>query len=517
MEHESTPEIPSHLAGLMASNSPPSESEASEIRDAIAVHTEALRGLTSEVEPLVAQRDELVVALTSLSILLSATRTLPFDILTRLFRETVDLTGDPWVLTYVSSGWRAVAINSPDLWTSIDIDNAANDPKRRPTGYSLEKLDVVLQCSGNHALSIRFCTITEPFHHNQAPISPHADRVFGKLVAASARWGSLFLRCSPALFPVVAQLRGKLPLLRKLTLDLCYDGPVSLDAFEIAPNLRSVDLLCDVTINDPTCLMLPWTQITQYYCEYSLWQDHVGGLERIINVRECRLLMVNQAPNEQTATLALPKLRKLYVAQGDFLDFNAPLLDELVIEPLKMTPPPDALGNLTTLLRQSGCQLTKLCLIAAIPSLADVAKLTTVLELLPSLLELCIQSRAPVESVTLDEFVLSLCNTTPRLVPRLETLTLGGYPVDSTILVDMLWNRCNANPAGTSAIRAFSLFVIIRLRPVEATQMQRLEMFRAGGLDLVIVAGLLAREAMVRVPFFHAASSNGLFWAPERL
>ncbi|KAJ7764426.1 hypothetical protein B0H16DRAFT_1800016 [Mycena metata] len=501
MEDELNTELPSRLAKLLRSNCPPSDSETAAIEDAIAVRTRAVARLNSNVDPLLAKRDDLVASLHSLSLLLSATRTLPVDVLIEIFRATVELGGDP--------GWRAIAIESPELWTSIDIDNSPVR-KLRPTGYPVKKLEVLLQRSGSHVLSIRFCTIKQSFIHDDAPVTPHAVRIFRMLVAASERWGSLFLRCSPAWFPFVADLKGRLPVLRRLTLDLCFDNN-SLTAFEVVPQLSSLALL---GLYIPDSLSLPWSQITRFNCQYGLWQHHVGVLERVRNIRECHLVLANWAPNEHTGTLVLPKLNKLYVARGDFLEFDAPLLDELVVEPLSMTPPSDALGNLAALIQQSSCQLTKLCLIAAIPSIADVPKLTTVLELLPSLLNLCVQSRDPKEAVAIDHLVISLSGI-PRLVPHLEALTLGGYPCDWTTLVDTIWNRRHANPAGSSPLRAFSIFHIERIHALVPDELQRLETLRHEGLELNILEGPDARAAMVAVPFFHAGASHGKFWAPD--
>jgi hypothetical protein len=43
----------------------------------------------------------------------------------------------------------------------------------------------------------------------------------------------------------------------------------------------------------------------------------------------------------------------------------------------------------------------------------------------------------------------------------------------------------------------------------------RLEMLRSAGLDLTVIEGPGAHEAMVNVPFFRAGTSSGMYWAPE--
>ncbi|KAJ7732953.1 hypothetical protein DFH07DRAFT_846167 [Mycena maculata] len=507
-------DLPSRIARLMITNSPPSESETSEILDLIDVRKKNIAILELDIAPLVMRRDALARSTHSLSLLLSATRTLPFDVLGQIFRETVDLTGDPWTLSYISRRWRATAIECPELWTSIDIDHSASNPMLRPSDYPLEKLQTLLTRSTTHPLSIRFCTVARSF--DQPTFSPHADRVLGALIGCSSRWMTVFIRCTKHTFPLLAQVQGRLPILRTLAMDLCLDR-FQLDAFDTAPQLRSLDLFGSVMLHTPRpCLLLPWAQITRYSCDFGFWEDQIAALESLVNVRECRLIMANWVDNEHAGLLICPALRRLYVAPGD-LEFTAPLLEELVIEPLKMTPPPDTLRNLCSLIRRSACQLTKLCLIAAIPSIHDVSKLITALGLLPSLVELCVQSRRAHETTRLDDLVTSLGATTPYLLPRLEALTFGGYVfLHWSALVDMLETRRNANPTGSGVLRAFSLFHIRRIpHPIPPNELQRLDVLRLAGLDLTDMEGTGAREAMVGVPFFNAGISDGEFWAPE--
>ncbi|KAJ7861937.1 hypothetical protein B0H13DRAFT_2282400 [Mycena leptocephala] len=507
-------ELPARITNLMITNSPPSESEAFEIVDLIQVRRKAIALLNSEIEPLVVRREALDRTTRALGLILSATRTLPFDVLSQIFRQAADLIGHPWILALVSRKWRAIALACPELWASIDIDNSATNPRLRPSDYPLGKLRTLLERSGNYPLSIRFCTVARSF--DQPLASPHADRVFGALIGCSSRWESVYLRVTQHIFPLLAQVQGNVPILRKLALDLCLDGPV-LDAFEIAPQLCVVDLIGSIRFDtSPPKVTLPWTQVIRYHCDNGLWQDQVAALERVANVRECCLTMTNWAPNEHAGILVLPQLRRLYVNRGDFLEFTAPKLEELVVEPLKMTPPPDALGNLASLVHRSACHLTKLCLIAAIRDTSDVPNVTTLLELLPSLVELCIQSRRIDEPITLDDLVISLGRSSPWLLPRLEELTIAGYTVNPwSALVDTVESRRNAHPASSSTLRAFSLLHVLRSIPIPADDLLRLQMLRLAGLDLNVVVGTGARGAMVGVPFFNAGISNGEFWAPE--
>ncbi|KAJ7657290.1 hypothetical protein DFH06DRAFT_460199 [Mycena polygramma] len=500
---------PMHIANLMISNSPPSDTERHEIQRLIDVRTKAISLLDSDIEPLVARRDALAKSARSLLLLLSATRTLPFDILGQIFHRYVELTHDPWVLSHISQQWRATAMECPDLWAYIEIDQAATHPTLRPSGYPMDKLQTLLERSRNRPLFVRFCTVARSF--DPAPFSPHADRLFGALIGRSSRWSSCFLRCSPDSFPLLAQVKGKLPILRSLALEIIFEQNVAVDAFEIAPQLSSVVLGGGLD----TDLSLPWSRVVRYRCDYMHWQEHIDVLERLNNMQECCLTMNNWTENEHTGLLDCPKLRRLYVNRGDMLEFIAPALEELVIEPLKMTPPSPSLLNLCGLIQRSACQLTKLCLIAAIPSTTDVPDLVVALELLPSLVELCVQSRRASETTILDTLVTSLAGLTPYLLPRLEELTFGGYFSPWSPLIATVETRRNANPAGSSMLRAFSLFHSRNQRRIPPQDLQRLNTLRSAGLDVTLIEGPGAREAMVKVPFFHAGMSDGEYWAPD--
>ncbi|KAJ7467569.1 hypothetical protein FB451DRAFT_1401571 [Mycena latifolia] len=260
-------------------------------------------------------------------------------------------------------------------------------------------------------------------------------------------------------------------MLHTLYLDTCLDRIV-IDAFETAPRLRSLELFGLWPVANPTVL-LPWNQITRYICDFGKWDDHIAALEQLLNVEECRLTLTNWAPH--TGVL------------------------ELVIEPLDVTPFPDVFGNLSSLIVRSACQLTKLCLIAAIPPTQPTdnrLRLAHVLRLLPSLIELCVQSRRPNETI------------------RLGLDHRDGIP-DEAALVNMVDARRHANPAVCSILRAFSLQHFRRLSHMHPPELDRLEMLRPTELDLTVIVGPGAREAMVNVPLYYAGLSDGEFWAPD--
>ncbi|KAJ7102711.1 hypothetical protein C8R44DRAFT_808409 [Mycena epipterygia] len=494
--------LSSRLQELVASNIPPSNTEIAEIRAIIDSNAKVIVQLDADIESLVVQRNARV----------TVTRTIPFDMLAQIFSTTVELTGDPWVLGQICRRWREIALEFPDLWATIDIDCAAANPRLRPTGYPLRKLQMLLDRSTGHPLDICFFTVIDSLH--PAPVSYHSDRLFAALVACSPRWRSISLRCDPTILSLLAPIKGNVPMLQSLTFHISYFTS-TFDGFEIAPNLRSLDLSMNLDIPPEHALVLPWSQVTHFNGSFEIWQDHVGVFNMLHNIIECRRLMINWAENEYQGTFSLPQLRRLYVMHGDCLEFTAPLLTELVVEPLWMAHPPDVFANLSQLIDHSSCQLTKLCLIAALTNDADNQKLISVLDLLPCLVDLCIQSRRQNESIMLDGVIAALVPTASScLVPRLETLTVGGYQITNpTALVDMLDTRWHADPAVCSTLCAFRLFHIRRLFVLSQNDRIRLGTFRREAL--LDVTGAAARAAMLAAPFSNASLSDGEYWAPE--
>ncbi|KAJ7738107.1 hypothetical protein B0H16DRAFT_1570842 [Mycena metata] len=137
----------------------------------------------------------------SLATVLSVTRTIPFDILSQIFGQTVGMTKDPWVLAQTWRRWRAITLELPNLWSSIEIDFAAPNPRSRPTGYLLEKLRAMLDRSSNHPPTIRFRTVANPFDDYSE--SENADGLFAALVGHSFRWRSLFIVAKSTILPLL--------------------------------------------------------------------------------------------------------------------------------------------------------------------------------------------------------------------------------------------------------------------------------------------------------------------------
>ncbi|KAJ7983295.1 hypothetical protein DFH06DRAFT_1081466 [Mycena polygramma] len=131
------------------------------------------------------------------------------------------------VLSQVSSRWHDIAINTPTLWSNIEI-NGMPRGRTRCTQWALEKtlrlLSACLERSGEAPLSVSLT--------RRNGESPH-PRIFHLLVQHSHRWETVSIMCSLAGVDT-SGLRGRLPRLKTLTLTA---PPETVDFLESVPSL----------------------------------------------------------------------------------------------------------------------------------------------------------------------------------------------------------------------------------------------------------------------------------------
>ncbi|KAJ6580866.1 hypothetical protein B0H19DRAFT_844203, partial [Mycena capillaripes] len=121
-------------------NEPPEDSEVLFIRSVISETNTRLRLLDEKIVKLQNTLNQLEEDPRSLlryrmrnSEILSPLRRMPSEVLSEIFswispslrtelaRRRFDVEDSPWVLTHISSRWRAVSISTPSLWSRIAI------------------------------------------------------------------------------------------------------------------------------------------------------------------------------------------------------------------------------------------------------------------------------------------------------------------------------------------------------------------------------------------------------------
>ncbi|KAF8211014.1 hypothetical protein K438DRAFT_1569429, partial [Mycena galopus ATCC 62051] len=126
---------------LLNSNEPPDDSEVPLVHSAISKIDARLARIDDEISAFQQKLGQLKDARASLfshrtwnNAILSPLRRMPPEVLGEIFMWTLpsigdalgmgkfDMTRSPWLLTQISSRWRAVALSTPSLWSRIAVD-----------------------------------------------------------------------------------------------------------------------------------------------------------------------------------------------------------------------------------------------------------------------------------------------------------------------------------------------------------------------------------------------------------
>lgn len=182
---------------------------------------------------------------------------LPVELLSEIFLLCVDdnMEDDntihiPLILSRICSRWRAAATSNHRLWSRLSLQLIGDSSRTHPA-----LVDTWLKRSGVCPLTIYVFWEDPPFADSHL--------ILEKLIAHSTRWKSMFFYLPFRAFASFDKVRGRLPMLTELSLGTGDEVPspqpwqVSLDMFEIAPRLRSIEC-----VNfSPTIFKFPWAQL----------------------------------------------------------------------------------------------------------------------------------------------------------------------------------------------------------------------------------------------------------------
>ncbi|KAF7362490.1 RNA-directed DNA polymerase from transposon X-element [Mycena venus] len=224
--------------------------------------------------------------------ILSPLRRMPPEVLGEIFQLTLppgsdqvdvgkfDITRSPWVLTRVSSRWRAIAVSTPSLWSRLAIDySGTSDPS---SAYPLSLARTHLQRA--HKLKIYFKG------YRSGLDVPGQIQMFQLLSEYSSRWEELILILTADIVPLFKALQGRLSSLKRLWIRWCMESQPAvvrlIDCFQPASSLVDVGLCdCDYLLA-PT--FLPIHQLTRLHLDGS-WTKVMGILKLASNLIEARL------------------------------------------------------------------------------------------------------------------------------------------------------------------------------------------------------------------------------------
>ncbi len=263
-----------------------------------------------------------------------------------------------WRFGRVCRKWRAVALSSRHLWTTVIIDDMTC------VGDVPEPADRVLaeylRRSGDAPLHIH-----AKFDNVRDDVVPVQEALINTLASHSHRWKTLLFTARDYLWPHICQVVGRVPILERIACLFAWNDPstdldILLPVFSDAPQLQHVDINMDA----PIPFLLPWNQLTHYHDNrhgfMSQHQLENQFFERCLHLRECTFL--SRSPVMSKSTTLLPDLYSLVLASSASLNaITAPALQFLMVHHGRQEKILDT-GILSRFISRSSCSLTALVL-----------------------------------------------------------------------------------------------------------------------------------------------------------
>ncbi|KAJ7625639.1 hypothetical protein FB45DRAFT_69933 [Roridomyces roridus] len=444
-----TPGILARYHRLAKCNEPPESAEKSFIQ-AVASQTAArLTRLDDEISRLKHRLGQLEAEQAELSdyqrqnaTILSPLRRMPPEVLTEVFLWTDCYASDvkccrAWVLSQVSSRWRAITLSLPSLWSFIFVSFRAKCP-------SLDMIQT--QMDRSRCLKIHF------FGSEAADSAPQI-KLFNLLSQQSNRWEELNIQLTKDLVPHLNAIRGRLASLRRLWVQ-CSDassdmGTNLIDCFDTAPLLAEAGWF-NASHFIPLAVLLPVHQLTCYRAN-GPWETHHRNFLKIAShlVEAWIAIQFDDADWRQNPATGgivdLPHLRRLFVSDIEILaHLRAPSLVELAIRMRSGGPP--ALDYLGPFFDRSSCAPHTLCLSGTLDASVTAAILQEYAFIK--------RFRLVVNKLSVDENTIrNAVNAHTTLLipgatsvsPHLDEISFGSYlqgaPIDYSLFLKMLLSR----------------------------------------------------------------------------
>ncbi|THU98922.1 hypothetical protein K435DRAFT_964703 [Dendrothele bispora CBS 962.96] len=194
-------------------------------------------------------------------------------------------------VSQVCARWREVARSTSTLWSSFHIDL---DVSR----YGIEVIEPMitthLELSRNSPLSFALTAFDQ---------SPKLQCVVDAIVPHSFRWKEVELIGRPFILDSMSSVKGSLPQLRSLSIDLLEGDNTRQDLFEMAPRLQALSLRSPRREFLLECVVIPFTQIIDFTVEYGSYSSALAQLRALSAVRN---LKVNHCWYDENMTSVAP-------------------------------------------------------------------------------------------------------------------------------------------------------------------------------------------------------------------
>ncbi|KAK0485537.1 hypothetical protein EDD18DRAFT_1195905, partial [Armillaria luteobubalina] len=307
---------------LLQTNAPPTpiernslEATLSETPDRVAELDSLILSTRSLLHYLTKDRNKALENQTNAKRILSPCRRLPTELLTEIFIRCSPLCGPPldpralpWTLSQVCRKWRAVAIATHELWSTIYLpflDDQFLDESRM---YEVAcMLSVVLDRARPHDLEVIIWLKNDTYTHPVFPV----------LISSVRYWKSLDITGESVDLGFLSPCRGHFDRLETAVVDGHHRwGSQAIDVFSMAPRLRSFEM----SINAP--FLLPVNVVELF--DYSPFDaDTHATLHNLVNIKHLTILCSSYSSG--LPRICLPRVSELEL-RTDRQAVDAPFL-----------------------------------------------------------------------------------------------------------------------------------------------------------------------------------------------
>ncbi|KAL0568639.1 hypothetical protein V5O48_013347, partial [Marasmius crinis-equi] len=390
-----------------------------------------------------------------------------------------------WRLGQVCQRWREVALSHSNLWSYIAID--LPKPGNLPSDAMVSQLILQLQRSRSQPLTIALRSATK---------RPRSDyhSILTAICVHSSRWESIRLEFgvnSIEMLRTMSRLvRGNIPALSRLYLDLsrCPTDAHNngLDAFALAPRLKTITVRGLNLTPFMNLVSLPWSQITQFRYRCSS-PETTSNLDFIVRMPHIETFVDQRcfgADLNGHGTINVPSLRLLSL-YNDYpqsrLSTFSKLLDRLSVDHLQdlriiVSP---GIPSLQCFLRRTA------------PTVRSLSIYNKGLDT-AQMIELLNCASGDLQSLSLrngsSDLIAALGSLDPetqkpKLLPKLHTIRIFQPWASSQTQDDSLVNmvECRLSPDTTAAI---SLLELDSEFDIEVETLEVLKTYRYRGLEV---------------------------------
>jgi hypothetical protein len=342
---------PTFITDKLHTNYVPSISEVEKIRHLIAKPQRERSCLEEKiarfqiiVDDLCTQRDKLDAHIQDHLALVSGARRLPHDVVQEIFSHclpternaVMSATEAPVLLGRICSGWRRIALSTPDLWSTLHlpIPNCHTLGHCDKWRHVAEAVKSWLNRSGGLPLSLSVACTSLNGRQPDRKSSLGISYFMNTLTRHSHRWERIdFLFPFPELASSLSSLtEADVPLLKSAILECSIFNDIAptnnwpLIGIFSTPSIREVSLLGFK--HSEYLHPLPWGQLTGLYLErgMGLWGESLTETDALNILEQCPILttcklMVDANPiplaiSTPPQTVTLSRLRSLIIVEG---------------------------------------------------------------------------------------------------------------------------------------------------------------------------------------------------------